>query len=114
VPDATAWQGIADRRERLATGLRAVYDWYERNASLVACVLRDAEYYALTQEIAELRFAPPMAAWHKVLGVKLSAKQRTVLRLALSYYTWRTLVREAGLTPGAAVAAMVEAVDGAV
>jgi hypothetical protein len=34
-----------------------------------------------------------------------------MLRLALSYYTWRTLVRDAGLTQGAAVAAMVEAVD---
>jgi hypothetical protein len=37
-----------------------------------------------------------------------------VLRLALSYYTWRTLGHESGLTQGAAVAAMVEAVDGAV
>ena len=111
VPDATAWQGIVDRRERLTAGLRAVYDWYERNASLVACVLRDSEYHPLIQEITELRYAPPMAAWHKVLGAKLSAKQRAVLRLALSYYTWRTLVRDAGLTQGAAVAAMVEAVD---
>ena len=34
LPDAAAWRGIADRRERLATGFRAVYDWYERNASL--------------------------------------------------------------------------------
>jgi AcrR family transcriptional regulator len=113
VPDAAAWQGIAGRRERLAAGLRAVYDWYERNASLVACVLRDGEHSALIREIIELRYAPPMAAWHKVLGAKLSAKQRTVLRLALSYHTWRTLAREAGLTQGAAVAAMVEAVDGA-
>lgn len=113
VPDAAAWQGIADRCERLATGLRAVYDWYERNASLVACVLRDAEYHALIQEIAELRYAPRMAAWYKVLGAKMSARQRVVLRVALSYYTWRTLVRDAGLTQGAAVGAMVEAVDGA-
>jgi len=111
VPDAAAWQGIADRRERLTAGLRAVYGWYERNASLVACVLRDAEHHALIQEIAELRYAPPMAPWNKVLGAKLSAKQRAMLRLALSYYTWRTLVRDAGLTQGAAVAAMVEAVD---
>jgi len=110
VPNATAWQAIADRRGRLAAGLRAVYDWYERNASLVACVLRDAEDDALIREIVALRYEPPMAAWHKVLGAKLSTKQRAVLRLALSYYTWRTLVREAGLTQGAAVAAMVEAV----
>ena len=41
-------------------GLRAIYDWYERNAELIACVLRDAEYHALTREISELRFGPPM------------------------------------------------------
>jgi len=34
-----------------------------------------------------------------------------VLRLALSFFTWRTLVHEGGLKPGAAVEAMVQAVD---
>ena len=58
------------------SGLRAIYDWYERNADLAACVLRDAEYHALTREIAELRFGPPMAGYHEVLGAKLNAKQR--------------------------------------
>ena len=113
VPDAAAWRGIANRRERLATGLGAVYGWYARNASLVACVLRDAEHHALTRETAEHSFGPPMAAWQEVLGAKLNIKQRAVLRLALSFFTWRTLVREGGLTPGGAVAAMVQAVDGA-
>ena len=28
-------------RERLRTGLGAIYGWYERNADLAACVLRD-------------------------------------------------------------------------
>jgi AcrR family transcriptional regulator len=113
LPDAAAWRGIADRRERLVTGLRAVYAWYERNASLAACVLRDAEHHPLTREISELQFAPVMAAWREVLGAGASAKQRAVLRLALSFFTWRTLVSEGGLTQGTAVAAMVQAVDGA-
>jgi hypothetical protein len=38
-------------------------------------------------------------------------KQRAVLRLALSFFTWRTLVRESGLKAGAAVEAMVQAID---
>ena len=113
LPDAEAWRGIEDRRERLRVGLRAIYDWYERNADLAACVLRDAEYHALTREITELRFGPPMAAYHEVLGRKLGAKQRAVLGLALSFFTWRTLVRESGLKQGAAVDAMVQAIDGA-
>ena len=110
-PAATAWRDIAERRERLAVGLRAVYDWYERNAALLACVLRDAEHYALTKEIATLRFGSTMAAWEEVLGVDLSLKQRAVLHLAFSFFTWRSLVREAGLQQEDAIKAMIQAID---
>ncbi len=101
------------RHERLRVGLLAIYDWYGRNAELAACVLRDAEYHSLTKEIIEMRMGPYMTAYQEVLGAKLSMKQRAVLRLALSFFTWRTLVREGGLRPGAAVGAMVQAIDGA-
>jgi len=112
-PDAAPWRSIADRGERLRTGLRAIYDWYERNESLTACVLRDAEHHALTREISELRVGPAVAAYHEVLGAKLNARQRALLSLALSFFTWRTLARESGLKQGAAVAAMVQAIDAA-
>src|SRR6185436_3127631 len=32
MPDASPWRTIADRHERLRTGLTEVYAWYERNA----------------------------------------------------------------------------------
>jgi AcrR family transcriptional regulator len=112
-PDAAPWRSIADRGERLRTGLRAIYDWYERNESLTACVLRDAEHHALTREINALRVGPAVAAYHEVLGAKLNARQRALLSLALSFFTWRTLARESGLKQGAAVAAMVQAIDAA-
>jgi AcrR family transcriptional regulator len=111
LPDAGAWRTIADPSERLRIGLRAIYDWYERNADLVACVLRDAEYHALTREVTALRFGPPMAVFGEVLGAKLNAKQRALLGLALSFFTWRTLTRENGLKQSAAVGAMVQAID---
>jgi AcrR family transcriptional regulator len=111
LPEARSWRGIADRHERLRVGLAAIYGWYERNAELAACVLRDAEYHRLTKEIVELRFGPAMAAYQEVLGAKLSTKQRAVLRLALSFFTWRTLVRDGGLKQGAAVGAMIQAID---
>jgi AcrR family transcriptional regulator len=113
LPDADPWRAIEGRRERLRAGLRAIYGWYERNAALAACVLRDAEHHALTKEIAAMRLGPSMAAYHEVLGAKLSAKQRTLLRVALSFFTWRTLVRDGGLRSDAAAEAMVQAVDGA-
>jgi hypothetical protein len=51
-----------------------------------------------------------MAAYHNVLGAKLTQRQRAVLHLALSFFTWRSLVREAGLKPAAAVRAVVQAI----
>src|SRR4051812_49367272 len=55
LPDAEPWRTIADRSERLRAGLRAIYDWYDRNADLTSSVLRDGEHHALTREMIELR-----------------------------------------------------------
>jgi AcrR family transcriptional regulator len=111
LPEAAPWRAIEDWRERVSVGLSAVYGWYARNADLAACVLRDAEYHHLTKEVTEMRMGPYMAAYHEVLGATLNAKQRALLRLALSFFTWRTLVRESGLKQGAAVEAMVRAIN---
>lgn len=110
-PVAESWRSIDDRRKRLRIGLAAVYAWYERNAELAACVLRDAEYHPLTREIVHMRLGPYVAGWHEVLGAGLTAKRRAVLRLVLSFFTWRTLVRESDLTQAAAVEAMAKAVE---
>lgn len=112
LPEAAAWRGIADRRERLTIALSTIYGWYERNASLMACVMRDVEHHAPTQEIVALQIAPVVAGWHEVLGGKLNAKQRAMLHLAVSFFTWRTLVREGGLSTAAAVGMMTQAVCG--
>jgi AcrR family transcriptional regulator len=113
LPAAASWKKIEDSAERLRAGLAEIYGWYERNAEISACVLRDAEHHALTRDMLELRFEPSMAAYRDVLGASLNARQRAVLRLALSFFTWRTLVREGGLPRDAAVDAMVQAVNGA-
>lgn len=111
LPDAEGWRGIADRGARLRVGLAAIYAWYGRNASLMSCVLRDAEHHALTREVHERRSGPAVAAWHDVLGAALSAAQRAMLRLAVSFFTWRTLVRDGGLDPPAAVEMMARAIE---
>jgi AcrR family transcriptional regulator len=112
-PDAAPWRAIADRDERLRAGLGAIYAWYERNAALVACVLRDAEISPLVQETVTSQWGPYFAAHHEALGGKLNTKQHAILHLALSFHTWRTLVRDSGLKPAAAVEAMLQAIDGA-
>lgn len=113
LPDAAPWKAIADPGERLGIGLRAIYDRFERNASLTACVLRDAEHHPLVREISALRYGPSIATYREVLGAGLNARQRALLQLALSFFTWRTLTRDGGLKQGAAVAAMVQAIDAA-
>jgi AcrR family transcriptional regulator len=110
LPDAEPWRAIKDRHERLGTGLRAIYAWYDRNADLATCVLRDSESHALTREVVQLQFGVPMAAYEEVLGEKLSVRKRAVLQLALSFFTWRTLVRQGGLKQNAAVEAMIHAI----
>ncbi|MCA8928270.1 MAG: TetR/AcrR family transcriptional regulator [Alphaproteobacteria bacterium] len=110
LPDPEPWRRIEPAAERLRTGLAAVWDWYARNADLAACVLRDAESHAPTREIVALRLGPTMAACAAVLGEPLSPAERPMLALALSHFTWRTLVRDTGTPPDAAVEAMVRAI----
>jgi AcrR family transcriptional regulator len=113
LPDPEPWRRIEDRAKRLRQGLGEIYAWYERNAALAGCVLRDAEQHDLTREIAGLRYGPYMTAYQDVLGAGLTAKQRAMLQLALSFFTWRTLARDGGLKRAAAIGVMVQAIDGA-
>jgi AcrR family transcriptional regulator len=110
LPDAEGWRGIAAPEARLRAALPQIYAWFERNESLLASVLRDAETYALVGEIMALRYAPMIGAWHETLGAGLKTKQRAMLALALSFHSWRTLAREAGLKPREVVSAMTGAV----
>lgn len=112
MPDSTDWRATPAGEERLLTGLAAVYAWYARNADLAGCVLRDAEVHPLTREIAKMRLGPYMAAYETVLGAGLDKKQRAVLRVALSYFTWRSLERDSALTSADAVHAMTNAILG--
>jgi len=109
-PDAAGWHQIGDQRQRLRGALGSLYEWYGRNARLTGCVLRDAEYHAPTRETVERTFAPYFEGYQKVLGEGLGPDRVAMLRLAMSFFTWRTLVQEEGLDSAAAVEAMVEAV----
>jgi AcrR family transcriptional regulator len=110
-PDAAPWRGIVDRDARLRTGLRAIYGWYERNAQLLGCVLRDAETHAPTRDISQATYGPVMAGYREALGAGLNTRQQAMLTLALSFFTWRTLARDAGLKQAAVVSAMAQAIE---
>ncbi len=108
LPDPAAWAALPTGRERLRTGLAALYGWFERNAEMAACVLRDAEDHALTGEMIALRMAPTFAAAAAVLGEGLSERQRGLLAVALDFACWRNLA----LPAEAAATLMSDAVAG--
>lgn len=110
LPDAETWRALP-ACERLRTGLGDVYGWYERNAGIAACVLRDAEWHDTTRRITELRIAPSIAAWNDVLGKGRDAAGRAMLRLALDYHAWRSLAVDGGLGTPEAVQTMARAVE---
>ncbi len=112
LPDPQPWRAIADRDERLRTGISALYGWYERNESLAACVLRDVEVNEVVREISEIRMGGRIMECERVLEAGLGKKQKAVLQLAVQFYTWRSLVRGSGLTSRAAVDTMVQAING--
>jgi AcrR family transcriptional regulator len=109
-PDPEPWRLVNDPSARLRQGLAAIYAWYAGNAETLSSVIRDAEHHAMTRETATMQFGPLMAAYHEVLGAGLGPRQRAVLGLALSFFTWRTLARDSGLTQDAAVDAMVRGI----
>jgi AcrR family transcriptional regulator len=113
MPDCESWMAIANRGKRLRVALAAIYGWYERNAELMACVLRDAEFHAPTQEILAMRHDPIMASYRDALGTGLGKKGRVLLALALSFQTWRTLARESGLKSAAIAEMMAQTIEGA-
>ncbi len=109
-PNATPWRAIADPAERLRTGLSAIYAHFERNAQLIAKVLRDAEVSALVRDIVRIRSGSGPAETHAVLGEGLSTQQQALVHVATSFFTWRTLARDNGMTLQQAVETMVAAI----
>lgn len=110
LPSPEAWQATNDPEQRLRQALTALYTWFAQNETITAAFHRDAEQHALLREINELRLGPSLRAFHESLAVGLGANGKAALLLAMSFYTWRTLAREAGLEPAAVVELMVRAV----
>jgi len=111
-PDPAAWASIADGHQRLSSGLGAIYAWYERNADLIGGVLRDAEHHPATRAIVAKRIEPHVVRWLAAFGIDSSPRTRAaMLRLAVSFHTWRALAREGGIGSAAAAELMARAFE---
>jgi AcrR family transcriptional regulator len=110
MPDPTAWVAIADPVERLRRGLTELYDFYERNEPMTSSVLRDAETHELTRQVVATNRGPERQRILDALARGVRGRRRlAVLQLALAFSTWRTLVRDGGLTNDQAVETLVHA-----
>jgi AcrR family transcriptional regulator len=111
-PDPDPLREIEDPDRRLRRGLGEIYAYYEANEPMLASVIRDAEVHEVTREAVGQRIGPPLAALGAALGAgwARSRKTRAALELALSFHTWRSLVRESGLSTDRAAKLMAEIV----
>jgi len=121
-PDPDPWAKIADPEERLRSALTEVYAYYLRRERMMHNVLRDAQ--GDTEVNANLRevLKPFVAHWERMKEILARAwevgeeesQQQLLLRgaigVALNFQTWRTMVREQGLTDERAIELMVRMV----
>lgn len=108
LPDPDPWREIEDPEERLRRGLGELYAYYESNEAMLSSVIRDAEVHAITREMVTQGIGPALAALSAALaaGWARRKKTRAAIDLALSFHTWRSLVRESGLSANQAAALM--------
>lgn len=115
LPDPAPWRRTRDPEERLRTALGALYEWYGANEGNLANFFRDAPLKPFLYELG----APMVDYFGRVcdlLAAGRRARGRRRRRLlaaighALDFQTWRSLVRQQGLSDGEAVELMVRLV----
>lgn len=117
LPDPGAWAAEADPVARLRAALEAFYGFYGRTERMLANLYRDRETHAITAE----RFGDfdgyldgvrdRLAEGFADRG-RRRARRRAAIGHALAFSTWRSLVREQGLTADEAVDLVASLVRG--
>jgi AcrR family transcriptional regulator len=107
-PDPEPWLAVDDSVERLRRGLRETYAYHRETEPMMASVLAEARdhplmapYHAHWQCCAEV-----LAAGWRLRGSR-KAQLKAACALALSFGTWRMLVREQGFTDAQAIGLML-------
>jgi AcrR family transcriptional regulator len=114
-PNPQAWRSIPDFGERLRTALREQYDWYGAHGDKLYPIYRDnAMMPASTREAMAMQEAGQVAA---VLDDRSpgAAQPRVAAAVGhvLSFWTWRSLVVDRGLSVDDAVDLAIALVNAA-
>jgi AcrR family transcriptional regulator len=107
-PDQERWRAIADPAERLQRGLEELYAWYEQTAPMLANLYRDVEVSdVLAAHVQPVRDYVDEAGRTLAAGWPVRGGRRRVLgaavRHAVDFHTWRSLVRDGGVSRAQAV-----------
>lgn len=112
LPDTASWERIADPDERLATALAELYAWFAQGEEMIELVTRDAPTVPAMRQPVEA-----IGAWFEMAtGILLHGRPergsrrrrvKAAIGHAISFPTWRSLVRGQGLSQDEAVAVML-------
>lgn len=117
-PDPGRWAALADPGERLRVALSDLYGWFEQTEPMVEKLYRDAPLVPAIGERMQARAAGFDAMAELLMsGRRTRGARRKRVRAAaghaMSFETWRSLVRVQGLSREDAVELMVALVGSA-
>jgi len=110
-PNLTLWLEISTFRKRLKVGLTELYEYWEQTHEMFSSVLRDHEIDPERSGAGVVTF---MSKARDALldGEDVSGHRGQILRAvvghAVHFYTWRSLVKDQGLSEADAVQLMCE------
>jgi len=115
LPDLAEWAAVADPEDRLRLALNDLYAWYESGEEMLERTTRDASLVPAMRVPVELRRAWLAEAAATIVRGRpeRGARRRRIeaaVGHAISFATWRSLVREQGLAGPDAVGLMRELV----
>jgi AcrR family transcriptional regulator len=112
-PDPELWQSVLDPVQRLKVALRETYRYHRQTEAMISKALAD---------VGEApHMAPYHQHWHQAADIIASGftlqaseqrKVRAIIGLAICFGTWRSLVRDQGLSDKAAADLMTGFVIG--
>lgn len=116
LPDVDAWTEVADPDQRLRLGLTELYAWFASGEEMLARTTRDVSLVPALRPSMEA-----LGAWFGVATEALmrgrrerGARRRRIeaaIGHAIAFPSWRSLVRDQGLSEAEAVELMAALVD---
>ena len=111
LPDLSAWRDISLLPKRLEFGLTDLYEYWDQTSDMFSSVLRDYEVDPDRSGAGVVKFMSQardaLLAGQKVSGHR-GRSLRAVVGHAVHFYSWRSLVRDQGLSNTEAIKLMCQ------